>query len=68
MTTANASASNAGSLTSSDVLATLDSLLDRTPHDAYICAPLKRSTVAAIAAEIRRLRVQLAMREQRETL
>ena len=62
MTTANnASGSDAASPTSSDVLAMLDELLDRTPHDAYICPPLKRSAVAAIAAEIRRLRVQVAM-------
>lgn len=43
-----------------DVLAELERLLDATPHDHYVCAPLKRSVVAAATAEIRRLRSQVA--------
>lgn len=43
-----------------DILTILDDELDRTPHDAYMCRPLRRSVMAAAAAEIRRLRVQVA--------
>lgn len=43
-----------------DILAILDDELNRTPHDAYMYRPLRRSVVAAAAAEIRRLRVQVA--------
>jgi len=61
-TAANANASAAASPTSYDVLAELDRLLDATPHGSHVCKPLKRAVVAAAAAEIRRLRVQVAMR------
>lgn len=47
-----------------DILSILDDELDRTPHDAYMCRPLRRSVMAAAAAEIRRLRVQ-HQRDQR---
>jgi hypothetical protein len=63
-TAANANASDAASPTSYDVLAELDRLLDATPHGSHVCKPLKRAVVAAAAAEIRRLRVQLAMAAQ----
>ena len=62
MTANNASASAAASATSSaDILSELDRLLDATPADNYVCKPLKRSTVAGAAAEIRRLRVQVGL-------
>lgn len=64
MTTATESGSAAGSPTSSaDVLAELDRLIDATPPGNYVCTPLKRSTVAAAAAEIRRLRYQAALHQ-----
>ena len=70
MTTANVSVSAAASPTScaADVLAELDRLIDATPHGNYVCTPLKRSTVAAAAAEIRRLRYQAALSQTREEL
>lgn len=44
----------------SDILAELDRLIEATPHDHYVCTPLKRSVVVAVAEEIRRLRSQVA--------
>lgn len=43
-----------------DILERLNSELDTTPPEAYICRPLPRTVVAAAAAEIRRLRVEVA--------
>jgi len=43
-----------------DILERLDSELDTTPPEAYTCRPLPRAVVAAAAAEIRRLRVEVA--------
>jgi len=45
----------------SDILAELDRALDQTPEHVYMCRPLTRRTVAAAAAEIRRLRAVLAV-------
>lgn len=68
MTTANVSASAVASPTScaADVLAELDRLIDATPDGHYVCTPIKRSTVVAAAAEIRRLRYQAALLSTRE--
>lgn len=43
-----------------DILERLDEEIDRTPPEAYTCRPLPRTVVAAAAAEIRRLRVDVA--------
>ena len=43
-----------------DALAELDRVLDDTPAHTHVCRPLKRTLVAAAAAEIRRLRVAVA--------
>lgn len=68
MTTANVSASAAASPTScADVLAELDRLIDATPHGNYVCTPIKRSTVMAAAAELRRLRYQVALSSSAST-
>ena len=44
-----------------DILLRLDEELDRTPANQHVCKPLRRSVVAAAAAEIRKLRVQVAL-------
>jgi hypothetical protein len=44
-----------------DILERLDEELDRTPANQHVCKPLRRGVVAAAAAEIRRLRVQVAL-------
>ena len=52
-----------------DILERLDTELDATPPEAYTCRPLPRTVVAAAAAEIRRLRVEMAtMRRRLEEL
>lgn len=47
-----------------DILERLDDEVDRTPPEAYSCRPLPRTVVAA-AAEIRRLRVEVATLRRR---
>jgi hypothetical protein len=44
-----------------NILDELDHALDQTPEHAYMCRPLTRRTVAAAAAEIRRLHAVLAV-------
>ena len=48
-----------------DILDRLDAELDRTPDDSYACRPLPRTVVAAAAAEIRRLRVEIVRAKAR---
>ena len=44
-----------------DVLAELDAVLDATPVYAHVCRPMRRTLVAAAAAEIRRQRLAAAV-------
>ena len=47
-----------------DILSKLDRLLDVTPEHAFAAPPISRRTLAAAAAEIRRLRAKLALAER----
>lgn len=48
-----------------DILDRLDEEIDRTPPEAYTCRPMPRAVVAAAAAEVRRLRVEVAALRRR---